>query len=350
MSNLFRLWRSRIGSGGDRVIDVTPPGGDGPHLPHLPPLPHPSGGGIAGLLVAAAIGIGLWTMFYQVGADEVGIVLRFGRYTGGEIQPGLRVKLPYGIDRVIKVPVQRQLKQEFGFRTAHAAVRSTYDQGDFSAESLMLTGDLNAAVVEWIVQYRIRDPYKYLFRVRNVSDTFRDLSEAVMRAVVGDRTVNEILTVGRQEVADGAAKQLQKLCDQYEMGLVVEQVVLQDVTPPDQVKPSFNEVNQAQQEREKLINQARAEYNQVVPRAKGEAEKTIAEAEGYAVDRVNRARGEAARFLALLEEYRRAPAVMRRRLYLETLGEVLPRVERKVVVDEKVRGILPLLNLEGKSP
>jgi membrane protease subunit HflK len=351
MANPFRGWRRRIERAHGPVIDLTPPDGGGPHVPHLPPLPHPSGRGLGTLLLLFALVLGVWTSFYQVAADEVGIVLRFGRYTGREVQPGLRTKLPYGIDRVIKVPVQRQLKQEFGFRTAQAAVRSTYQEGSFGDESLMLTGDLNAAEVEWIVQYRIRDPYRYLFRVRNVTDTFRDLSEASMRAVVGDRTVNEILTVGRQDVANQAAKLLQERCDQYEMGLVVEQVVLQDVTPPDPVKPSFNEVNQAQQEREKLINQARAEYNQVVPRAKGEAEKTIAEAEGYAVDRVNRARGEAARFVALHEEYRKAPALLRRRVYLETLGEVLPKVERKVIIDESAKGVLPLLNLmEGKTP
>lgn len=346
MRNPFRGFRRRRGGVVEpEVIDVHPAGG-----PHME-IPRPGGRTLVTLLALFAVVLGVWTIWYQVGADEVGIVLRFGRYTGGEAQPGLHVKLPFGIDRVIKVPVQRQLKQEFGFRTAEAGVRTTYKPGSYQDESLMLTGDLNSAVVEWIVQYRIRDPYKYLFRVRSVTETFRDLAEAVVRAVVGDRTVNEILTVGRQEMADQAGKELQALCDQYEMGLVVEQVVLQDVTPPDPVKPSFNEVNQAQQEREKLINQARAEYNQVVPRAKGEAEKTIAEAEGYAVDRVNRARGEAARFIALYEEYRKAPEVMRRRLYLETMGEILPQVERKVIIDDNVKGILPLLNLqEGKGP
>jgi len=346
MSNPFEKWREHVG----RVIDVEPVEGGpgGPRGPRVS-IPAPGLGSLLRLLAAVAVAVGLWTMWFQVGANEVGIVLRFGAYTGTPAPPGLHMRLPWGIDRVYKVPVQTQLKEEFGFRTAVAGVRTSYDPKEFDEESLMLTGDLNAADVEWIVQYRIRDPYRYLFRVRHVEDTLRDLTEAVMRIVVGDRTVNEVLTVGRQEVATEVTTELQALCDQYEMGIAVDQVVLQDVTPPDPVKPSFNEVNQAQQEREKLINQARSEYNQVVPRAKGEAEQTIAQAEGYAVDRVNRARGDAARFSALLAEYRKAPAVTRRRIYLETLGEVLPRVERKIVLDEDAKGILPLLNLPGEK-
>ena len=205
---------------------------------------------------------------------------------------------------------------------------------------------MNAAVVEWVIQYRIVDPYKYLFRVRNVDDTLRDMSEAVMRSVVGDRTVNEVLTVGRAEVALEVDTRLQELCERYETGIKIEQVVLQDVNPPDPVKPSFNAVNQAQQEKEKLINEAQSEYNKVIPRAQGEAQQTIQEAEGYALDRVNRAQGDSARFDALYTEYRKAPEVTRKRLYLETMTKVLPKVEHKVVVDDGVKGVLPLLNLQ----
>jgi membrane protease subunit HflK len=224
-------------------------------------------------------------------------------------------------------------------------VRTAYSERGFQEESNMLTGDLNAAEVEWVVQYRVVDPYKFLFRVRNVETTFRDITEAVMREVVGDRTVNEVLTVGRQEVAALVEQRLQGLCDQYETGIKVEQVVLQDVNPPDAVKASFNEVNQAQQEREKLINEAQSEYNQVIPRARGEALKTIQQAEGYLLERVNQARGDSARFVALYESYRRAPEVTRKRIYLETMNTVLPKVSRKIVVDDKIRGLLPLLNL-----
>lgn len=286
----------------------------------------------------------LVSSFYQVEPEEVGVVQRFGAYVR-QTPPGLHLKLPFGVERVTKVPVQRQLKEEFGFRTTRAGVRTDYGADTEIDVAHMLTGDLNAAVVEWVVQYRVVDPVKYLFRVRNVRDTLRDISEAVMRRVVGDRTVNEVLTVGRQEITVLAQEEMQTLCDQYETGLRVDQVVLQDVNPPDAVKDSFNEVNRAQQEREQLINQAQGQYNRVIPRAAGEAQKTIETAEGYAIRRVNRATGEAARFTALLAEYERAPEVTRRRLYLETMAEILPQAGRKLVVDEAIQGVLPLMDL-----
>lgn len=213
----------------------------------------------------------------------------------------------------------------------------------------MLTGDLNVAVVEWTTQYRIADPYDFLFRVRNVRETFRDLNEAVMRSVVGDRSVNEVLTVGRQEIQDEVEKRLQQLCTQYETGIKVEQIVLQDVEPPELVKASFNEVNQAEQERERAINEARADYNKVVPRARGEALQAIQQAEGYAVDRTNRARGDAALFEQMLAAYTRAQDVTRRRLYLETMEAIFPAVQRKILLDEDIKGLLPVLPL-GPEP
>ena len=297
--------------------------------------------GVIGLLLI----IFLSSSFFTIDPEEVGVILRFGKYTR-TVSPGLNFKLPLGIEQVQKVPIQRQLKQEFGFRTAEAGVRTRYSRADQLGESLMLTGDLNAAVVEWIVQYRINDPYKFLFKVRETTATFRAMTEAVMREVIGDRTVNEVLTVGRQEISVTVQTKLQELCDQYETGIRVDQVVLQDVNPPDRVKPSFNEVNQAQQEREKLINQARSEYNKVIPRAKGEAQQMIQEAEGYSMERVNRAKGEFARFNSLFAEYRRAKEVTRDRIYLETLAKVLPRVGKKLIIDENVKGLIPLLDLK----
>jgi len=287
-----------------------------------------------------------FSIFFTIDPEEAGVVLAFGRYTR-TVEPGLRMKWPWPIEIVVKVPVERQLKEEFGFRTAQAGVRTAYAPGTFESESLMLTGDLNVAVVEWTTQYRVSDPYKYLFKVRNVTETFRDMNEAVIRNVVGDRSVNEVLTIGRQEIATEVERRLQEMCDQYDTGIRVEQIVLQDVNPPDKVKPSFNEVNQAQQERERLINEARSEFNRVVPRASGEAQQMIQEAEGYATDRVNRAKGDAALFNELLQAYLRAPEVTRRRIYLETMQEVLPKVEKKVVLDSDLKGVLPLLSLEG---
>ena len=302
-----------------------------------------------GLIAAVLLGVvALFSAYYQVEPDEIGIVLRFGRFHE-TANPGPHLKIPLGVDRVIKVPVQRQLKQEFGFRTAQAGIRSEFNKSpDTEAESLMLTGDLNVANVEWIVQYKIADPKKYLFRVRNVEETFGLMSEAVMREIVGDHSVSELLTVGREEIAARAKEMLAELCRKYDTGIDVQQLVLQDVDPPAEVRPSFNEVNEAIQERERAINEAWAEYNQEVPKARGAAEQTLQAAEGYAVERVNRSRGDAERFLALYTEYKKAPAVTRARIYLETMGTVLPQTGRKVIVDDKLRSVLPLLQL-GKE-
>ena len=300
---------------------------------------------ITGVLILVGV-ILVTSMVFTIEPEEVGVVLRFGKYVRTS-PPGLNFKLPAPIERVYKVPVQRQLKDEFGFRTEEAGVRTQYARGGYESESSMLTGDLNVSVVEWIAQYRVRDPYKFLFKVRNVRKTFRDMNEAVIRAVVGDRSVSEVLTTGRQEIEDEVKIHLQELCDQYETGIVVDQIVLQDVNPPDPVKPSFNEVNQAEQERERSINEARSDYNRVIPRTRGEAAQMIQQAEGYAVDRVNRARGDVVLFEEVLAAYRRAPEVTRRRIYLETMEAVYPNVKQKLLLDEDLEGLLPLLQLQG---
>lgn len=296
-------------------------------------------------LAAIVVVMLLFGTIYQIGPEEVGIVLRFGRYVR-TTNPGLRMKIPL-MESVRKVPIQRQLKQEFGFRTQEAGIRTTYSQASYEDESSMLSGDLNVAMVEWIVQYRIEDPYRYLFKVRNVDETFRDMNEAVMRGVVGDRTITEVLTVGRQEIESTVELQLQELCDLYETGITIDQLVLQDVNPPDLVKPSWDEVNQAQQQRDRLINEAKAEYNQVIPRAKGEAEETILQAEGYALNRTNSAQGDASRFKQLYAAYRRAPEVTRQRMYLETMQNILPRIGGKLFLDDDAKGVMPLLPLES---
>lgn len=297
-----------------------------------------------GLLVL----IGLFTSIYTVGPEEVGVVVRFGKYER-TVDPGLNFKMPYGVETVEKIPVERQLKQEFGFRTTSSGVRSSYAKADYVDESLMLTGDLNLADVEWVVQYRISDPYLFLFKVRNAEKTLRDMSESAVRKVVGDRTVNEVLTVGRVEIASSVERLLQELCNEYENGITIDQVVLQDVNPPDPVKPSFNSVNEAQQQRETLINQGQSEFNRVIPRARGEALQTIQQAEAYALNRVNGARGETVRFNSLYEEYIKAPEVTKKRLYLETMSRIMPRIGNKVVVDEQGNNLLPLLQLNAQN-
>ncbi len=288
------------------------------------------------------------SLWFTVEPEEVGIVLQFGKYTR-TVNPGLNFKLPFGIEEVIKVPVERQLKLEFGFRSSVPGVRTSYANTKFQEESLLLTGDLNAAEVEWIVQYRIKDPFQYLFRVRNAEQTFRDINEAIMRGIVGDRTVDEVITFGRQEVADAVSVKIQELCDQYELGIKVDQVVLQDANAPGPVQPAFNEVNEAEQEKEKLINQAKSEYNKFIPRARGIAEKTIEEAKGYALERVNRARGEASKFDSIYAEYIKAKDVTRQRIYLETMNDVMQNVGRKLITDETASGILPLFQFDKKE-
>jgi modulator of FtsH protease HflK len=315
-----------------------------PGVPQVPP------GVIRLVLVGLAVLVVLFTGYYQVEPDEVGVVQRFGAYAR-TTDPGPHLKIPFA-ETVTKVPVQRQLKMEFGFRSA----RTGGGQTQFAApsdetvgESVMLTGDLNVAVVEWIVQFRIKDARAYLFHVRDVPETFRYMSEAAMRQVVGDHSVDEVLTIGREAIALLAKEELQRLCNFYGIGIEIQQLVLQDVNPPDPVKPAFNEVNQAIQEKERAINDAWADYNKSVPRAKGEAEQAIRAAEGYAIERVNLAQGDAGRFSALHEEYRKAPEVTRRRLYLETMSTLIPKAGRKLVLDEKARGVLPLLNLENAA-
>lgn len=288
-----------------------------------------------------------WFSFVQVGPEEVGVITRFGKYVR-ELEPGLNFKIPLA-ERIRKVPVERQQKEEFGFRTVSSGLRSEYTRSGVEDESLMLTGDLNLADVEWVVQYRISDPYSYLFKVRDPVTSLRDISEAVMRGVVGNRTVNEVLTVGRVEIASEVQRLTQEICNEYTLGVKIEQVVLQDVNPPDPVKDAFNAVNQAQQEKETLINQAKSEYNKIIPWAKGQAEETIQKAEGYATQRVNNAMGEAARFRALYEEYIKAPEVTKRRIYLETMRTAIPKLGNKIITDEKGNNVLPLLQMQLKG-
>ena len=287
-------------------------------------------------------------IFYQISPEEMGVILRFGKFVR-TTDPGLHAKMPLGMEKVIKVPIQRQLKMEFGFRTTNPGIRTEFrTTSETLKEAVMLTGDLNVAVVEWIVQYKIKDPYKFLFKFRDANTTFRYMNEAVVRKIVGDNSVDEVITIGRARIAMEAKEELQQLCDLYELGVDVDQLIFQDVNPPDPVKPSFNDVNESLQEKERKINEAWAEYNQVIPKAKGEAEEVLQQAEGYAMARVNRAKGDAQRFKDIYREYRNAPLVTRRRLYLETINEILPKVKQKIILDDKQKNLVPLLNL-GKE-
>ncbi|MBI3881710.1 MAG: FtsH protease activity modulator HflK [Verrucomicrobia bacterium] len=304
---------------------------------------------LARLLAGAVFAvIALWFLsssYYTVPADSQGLVLRFGRYTTTS-DPGLHFKFPFGVDQVLIAPVRRQLKQEFGFATSGATnPHQASDPREHEHERNMVTGDLNSASVEWVVQYRIAEPRQYFFKMKEPDFVLHDLSESVMRVVVGDRTVDEVITIGRQEIEAEALLKLRAVVEKFGLGIVIDQVQLKNVNPPQPVQSSFNEVNQSQQEREKAINIANGEYNRLIPAARGGAQEKISTAEGYAIKRVNEAEGDAGRFNAVFAEYAKAPDVMRRRLYLETMGEIVPNLGRKIILDDAAKQVLPLLQL-----
>ncbi len=320
-----------------------------PALPQFPKIDFRPGRLIPFLILPVLL-LGLLSSVYQVPAEGVAVVQRFGAYHD-TAQPGLRFKLPFGIDTKTIVEIQRQQKLEFGFGTEGASNTYQYSSSrtEQEAEKSMVTGDQNMAVVEWVVQYHIESARDYLFNFRDPNKTLRDLSESVMREVVGDRTIDEVLTVGRQEMEVRALERLQTSINQLAMGILIDQVQLRNVNPPPPVQASFDEVNRAQQEKEQMINQANGEYNRAVPRARGEAEQKISAADGYATKRVNEAEGDATRFVAQLTEYEKAPEVTRKRLYLETMGDVLSAIPGKVILDDSAPQFLPFLSLPYKT-
>ena len=289
----------------------------------------------------------LFTSWYTIPAESVGVVLRFGQFAGIR-DPGLHFKVPFGVDEILPVAEKRTFKIEFGFGTAGATnPRQFSDEQD--REKTMVTGDLNTALVEWVVQYRLEDPKLFLFSVRKPEDTLRDLSESIMREIIGDRTVDEVITIGRQDIENSSLVRLREVSKEFQLGIAVDQVQLKNINPPREVQASFNEVNKAKQDRENAMNIANGEYNKVVPRAHGEAEQKISIAEGYKLKRVNEALGDVAAFNAVLAEYLKAPDVTRTRIYLETMAEVLPQMRDRVIVDEKITQLLPLMQGAGHT-
>jgi membrane protease subunit HflK len=303
------------------------------------------GGSLWLLLLALLVVAAGYTSIFRVATNETGVVQRFGRYVRSE-GPGLQLKLPFGIEKVTKVKTGRNFQMEFGYRTVEAGVRSRFTERGFKEESLMLSGDLNVVDLQWTVQYKIGNPVDYLFQVKDVDSAIRDVSESVMRRVVGNRLFDFVLTVGRAEIADRVKVEMQEILDSYRTGIQVVNVKMQNVTPPESVKAAFNEVNEAEQEKESKINQAQAAYNKEIPKARGNAQQTISEAEGYALERVNLAQGEADRFLAIFKEYRQAKDVTKARYYLESMNQLLKSVEEIYVIDADQKGIVPLLNLQ----
>ncbi len=307
---------------------------------------NPKKGILPVLIVIAIIAavIGGSSSMYKVDTEETGVVLRFGKFAKFS-DSGLHFKIPFGVEQVYLVPTGRVLKEEFGYRTVTPGIKTVYNKRGLEEESLTLTGDLNVSDIEWIVQFQIADPFKYIFKIKDPVGTIRDIAEAMVRKTVGNADVTQVLTTDRAILAGQIEQALQATLNQYDIGVRIVTVKFQDVNPPDAVKDAFNEVNEAEQQKESLIFQATEQYNRQVPRARGEAKRTLQEAQGYAVERVNKARGETNRFLALLTEYKKAPFVTRKRIHIETMEEVLPKLEETYIMDEKNSGLLPLLPL-----
>lgn len=305
--------------------------------------------GIIGIIIVVALVLGLFSCFYTVDTEEKAVVLRLGRLKSVE-EPGLHFMLPFGIDSVHLVKTERIMKEEFGFRTNDSghSNRTSYSNSDFSDESLVLTGDLNVSDLEWIVQYQINDPAKYLFNISKPVATIRDVAEAATRKIIGNANVNDVLTTERAVLADEIHKEIQRILDKYEIGVHIVTFKFQDVNPPESVKAAFNGVNEAEQQKESLIQQAREQYNNQVPKARGEAKRQIQAAEGYALERVNLAEGEVSRFLAVLAEYEKYPLVTKTRLYLEAIEKIYPKMKEIYIVDgPQAGGITPLLPLKS---
>lgn len=312
----------------------------------VPPWPENVSRAILGILVLILVAGGMLSAFYKVDTEETAVLLRFGKFHNN-YGSGLHFKLPFGIDRVFLVKTGRIFKEEFGFRSIKPSIRTTYTKEGLDDESLVLTGDLNVSDIEWIVQYKIQEPFKFLFKINDPQTTIRDISEAVTRKTVGDSNVTAVLTTDRPILADKIHQEMQRILDSYDIGVKIITVKFQDVNPPESVKAAFNGVNEAEQQKESLIQQAREQYNREVPRAKGEAKKVIQEAEGYALERVNRAEGDAKKFIALLTEYQAFPEVTRKRIYLETMEKILPKCSNIWVVENGSSQPLPLLPLQN---
>ncbi|MDN3515440.1 MAG: FtsH protease activity modulator HflK [Candidatus Brocadia sp.] len=302
------------------------------------------------LLIIIFVVITGYTAFYTVKANEEAVILRFGRYIE-TVGPGLHTKVPYGIDRILKAEVKRIYNEEFGFRTEQYGFSSMidYEYPEAKEEKLMLTGDLNCADVHWVIRYKIKALEEFFFNVRDVRETIRGVSQAVMRALIGDRSIDEVLTIGRTEIEQKAREDIQKILDNYKCGIDIQTVLLKGVDPPEPVKDAFNAVNQAIQIRDKIINDAEGQKNKILPAAEGKKEQVIKEAEGYRIRRVNEATGDIKAFLAIYEEYKKAEDVTRRRLFLETMSKVIPKCERLYIIDKDIKGLLPMfeINEEG---
>ena len=312
-----------------------------------PASPFASIGKLIAIVLAVLLLQSVYSSFYKISPSEVGVILRLGKYNRTST-PGLHFKIPY-IDTLYKVNVEEIRKEEFGFRSRYPGQSTTFDRRGYDKESLMLTADKNVINVAWIVQYRVKDPQAFLFKIKDVRQAVRDISESVTRRIVGNMDFDYVLS-NRDLLAASVKQELQDELNNLHAGVAIGTVQFQDINPPDQVKPAFNEVNEADQDMKRLVNEAEETYNKVIPKARGSAKKILEEAHGYAVGRVNDAKGETDRFLAIYKEYKNSPEVTKKRMYLETMQEIIPTVDSLYIMDENQQAPLPLLNLSKGNP
>ena len=295
-------------------------------------------------LLGAALALWLFTGVYMVGPDEIGVVRTFGEYTRVS-QSGLNYHFPYPIEQVNTPAVTEVKRIEIGFRTLRNGQYRSVEK-----ESLMLTGDENIVDAEMIVQYKIKDPVKYLFKIVEPELTVRQAAEASLRTVVGRNKIDETLTTGKFKIQEETKIQLQLILDKYDSGIHVVAVQLQDVSPPKEVIGAFKDVASAKEDKNRMVNQAEGYRNNVIPKARGEAEAMIRDAEGFKQARIKRSEGDAAKFTTILKEYRKAKSITQKRLYLETMERVLPNIEKIIIPDKNSGNMLNLLNLNpGKG-
>ncbi|MBE7446153.1 MAG: FtsH protease activity modulator HflK [Planctomycetia bacterium] len=302
------------------------------------------------ILVIVFVIITGYTAFYTVKANEEAVILRFGSFKE-TVGPGLHTKIPYGIDRILKGEVKRIYNEEFGFRTEQRGSSSMigYEYPSVKEEKLMLTGDLNCAEVHWVIRYKIKELEEFFFNVKNVGETIRGVSQAVMRTLIGDRSIDEVLTIGRTEIEQKSKEDIQGILDSYKCGIDIQTVLLKGVNPPEPVKDAFNAVNQAIQIRDRIINEAEGQKNKILPAAEGKKQQVIKEAEGYRIRRVNEATGDVKAFQAVYEEYIKAEDVTRRRLFLETMSKVIPKCEKLYIIDNDIKGLLPMFEFSAEG-
>jgi len=313
------------------------------------PTPRLNPNTVIAILVFIAIFIMLLTSVFIVDQTEQSVVLRFGKFNR-LAEPGLHFKMPFGIERKFNVPTQVVLKEEFGFRTERAGITSIYSALDYPGESVMLTGDLNIVDVEWIIQYRIMEPFKWLFKVEDQRKTIRDISQSVINLLVGDRAIFDVIGAERENIQMEGQRMMNELFDKYDLGIRVTTVKLQNIVPPKgDVQSAFEDVNKAIQDRSRLINEGKQAYNEAIPKAKGEAERVIQEAEGYAIERINEAEGDVARFVKVLEEFNRNPQVTRTRLYFEMFEDVFQEGGRTDLLDRNLKNFIPFKSLSEAS-